>query len=694
MKIKNFKKITAMACACAVVTTAGILPASTVVHATTGWDANRYTTENPFEFPTDGSTKTLEAELATEYSDVCGTQWHLGTESIAGASAGKLVKNFEMSGNNCDSLKYAYTAAQTGCYHVTVRYRSGNVQNGFTVKEESGKVLPIKVTAGAGSVANFNQVEFDLDVMKTGAGTLILTADGSGGPQLDKFDITLTSTSSITAYTAENPYVFPSKVGASTTLEPEFGELTNDSSDDRDAYGGVYPLGIKAGAWCENRYYVDALNTHDTVKIPYTAEKAGTYKFTVFYRSGSNANGFAWSEESNKITSGSVTAGAQDGARETHTAEFEVKITTPGEGVLVLSGISGNAAPQTDKFQVEAVSLVSNVDKTTLNAAITEATKLVAQTETYTSASLAKLREALEVAEALKADDAAEQDAVDAAVTALNAAKEDLVEIAVESIAVTTQPTKVTYEREENLDTAGLVVTAYDNNNGSQVVTDYTVSELDSTTAGTKVITVTYKNLTTTFEVTVNESYVVKVNGQVYARGQYNDLVTITAEEKEGHTFAGWEDASGKVVSTKATYSFRLAGDRTFTSVYDKKVEVEAQAKMDNAYVASKNADRSGNVRFMGQIVVPKGYRVEECGVIWTGRNKTNMPELYTFDGNTFTAVGKKVAVKKYTCTYQFGVAVNNVPAGKTARGVVYAKLTNGTDTKYVFSEENSVTVK
>jgi len=37
---------------------------------------------------------------------------------------------------------------------------------------------------------------------------------------------------------------------------------------------------------------------------------------------------------------------------------------------------------------------------------------------------------------------------------------------------------------------------------------------------------------------------------------------------------------------------------------------------------------------------------------------------------------------------------VNNVPAGKTARGVVYAKLTNGTDTVYVFSGESSVTVK
>ena len=115
---------------------------------------------------------------------------------------------------------------------------------------------------------------------------------------------------------------------------------------------------------------------------------------------------------------------------------------------------------------------------------------------------------------------------------------------------------------------------------------------------------------------------------------------------------------------------------------------------MNNAFVVSKNANGSGNARFVGQIVVPEGYRIQECGVIWTGKNTTNMPNLYTSEGDTFTAIGKKIAAKSYTCKYQFSVTVNNVPAGKTARGVVYAKLTNGTDTVYVFSGESSVTVK
>ena len=336
--------------------------------------------------------------------------------------------------------------------------------------------------------------------------------------------------------------------------------------------------------------------------------------------------------------------------------------------------------------------LTTNVNKEALNTAIAEATELVTQTETYTSASLAELQKALDAAKTLAADDAAEQDAVNAAVEAINDAKTALVEIADERIEVT--GAKKEYQRGDKFDKTGLVVTVYDNNGGSREVTDYTVSGFDSSEAGTKEVTVTYNGLAETFEVTVLERYIVTVDGEVYTGGQYNDLVTVTAEEKAGQTFAGWKDASGKVVSTDATYSFRISGDVTLTSVYDEELKVEAQAKMNNAFVASKNANGSGNARFVGQIVVPEGYRIQECGVIWTGKNTTNMPNLYTAEGDTFTAIGKKVAAKSYTCKYQFSVTVNNVPAGKTARGVVYAKLTNGTDTVCVFSGESSVTVK
>ena len=369
-------------------------------------------------------------------------------------------------------------------------------------------------------------------------------------------------------------------------------------------------------------------------------------------------------------------------------AAYDAAVAVMNNAAATEEAVTAQVAALTKAYTV----LTTNVNKEALNTAIAEATELVTQTETYTSASLAELQKALDAAKTLAADDTAEQDAVNAAVEAINDAKTALVAIADERIEVT--GAKKEYQRGDEFDKTGLVVTVYDNNGGSREVTDYTVSGFDSSEAGTKEVTVTYKELTTTFTVQVNSRYIVTVDGKVYTGGQYNDLVTVTAEEKAGQIFAGWKDASGKVVSTDATYSFRISGDVTLTSVYDEELKVEAQAKMNNAFVASKNTNGSGNARFVGQIVVPEGYKIQECGVIWTGKNTTNMPNLYTSEGDTFTAIGKKIAAKSYTCKYQFSVTVNNVPAGKTARGVVYAKLTNGTDTVCVFSDESSVTVK
>ena len=313
----------------------------------------------------------------------------------------------------------------------------------------------------------------------------------------------------------------------------------------------------------------------------------------------------------------------------------------------------------------------------------------------YTSEKWAAYCAAYNAAVEVMNNAAATEEDVAAQVAALESAKAGLVQIKVTDMTVTA-PTKVVYERGDNFDTTGMVVTVTDNNGQTRelTATEYTVEGFDSATAGEKTVTVKYGELEKSFTVTVNACYIVTVDGKVYTNGQYNDLVTVTAEEKAGQTFAGWKDASGKVVSTDAEYSFRISGDVTLTSVYDEEVKVEAQAKMNNAFVVSKNTNGSGNARFVGQIVVPEGYRIQECGVIWTGKNTTNMPNLYTSEGDTFTAIGKKIAAKSYTCKYQFSVTVNNVPAGKTARGVVYAKLTNGTDTVCVFSDESSVTVK
>lgn len=71
------------------------------------------------------------------------------------------------------------------------------------------------------------------------------------------------------------------------------------------------------------------------------------------------------------------------------------------------------------------------------------------------------------------------------------------------SILVTTKPNKLIYLEGEALDTTGMVVTAYYDNNTSAPITSYSVSGYNST-RGTKTITVTYNGKTATFTVTVN----------------------------------------------------------------------------------------------------------------------------------------------------------------------------------------------
>jgi endo-1,4-beta-xylanase len=77
-----------------------------------------------------------------------------------------------------------------------------------------------------------------------------------------------------------------------------------------------------------------------------------------------------------------------------------------------------------------------------------------------------------------------------------------------ESIAVTTQPTKTQYNIGESLSTAGMVVTATYSDGSTEVVPSgnggYTTSGFSSTTAGNKTVTVSYGGKNTSFTVTVN----------------------------------------------------------------------------------------------------------------------------------------------------------------------------------------------
>ena len=60
------------------------------------------------------------------------------------------------------------------------------------------------------------------------------------------------------------------------------------------------------------------------------------------------------------------------------------------------------------------------------------------------------------------------------------------------------------------------------------------------------------------------------VNGEskFYAHGE---SVTVTAEDKEGKEFKGWQDESGKIVSTQKEYTFVVKDGMVLTAVYQDK---------------------------------------------------------------------------------------------------------------------------
>ena len=75
----------------------------------------------------------------------------------------------------------------------------------------------------------------------------------------------------------------------------------------------------------------------------------------------------------------------------------------------------------------------------------------------------------------------------------------------------------------------------------------------------------------------------VVINGEskFYAHGE---SVTVTAEDKEGKVFKGWQDETGKIVSTEKSYTFTVNGETTLSAVYKDKTsggEITPPAKKD-----------------------------------------------------------------------------------------------------------------
>lgn len=180
------------------------------------------------------------------------------------------------------------------------------------------------------------------------------------------------------SYTAENPFVFPSIVGETQTIEAELGQLKDDPSSNGNGET-KYPVEVKQIEGASGGKVVNSLNTNDTLSIPFTVERAGEYEVTLRYMSGSNENKVVWgsavaTEEGHPaepapgdsvpaspsdavesdgviIESGEANAGGADQSQ-FKTVTFTIKVKKPGASTLVFTGPTSNS-PRIDKLDIK-----------------------------------------------------------------------------------------------------------------------------------------------------------------------------------------------------------------------------------------------------------------------------------------------------------------------------------------------------
>ena len=196
-------------------------------------------------------------------------------------------------------------------------------------------------------------------------------------------------------YTAENPFELPTTKGTIKTLEAEHATTITEACGATE-----WRCEVNSEDWASNGKYINSLNKTstgaDSVAYAYNAPVAGTYKVTVTYRSGSDTNKLAWSEQGGKITASQVATpnSKVNNVLQAKTVEFNMVVTTAGAGTLVFTAPDGDS-PQTDKFDIELVKLADEADLTELQTAITNAEAILnaADKDKYSAAALVELQE-------------------------------------------------------------------------------------------------------------------------------------------------------------------------------------------------------------------------------------------------------------------------------------------------------------
>ena len=383
-----------------------------VIYDITVAEPEPYTEENPFLFPIEGQTATLQFELGEIYNDPSndGTGNWSTTVFYDEKNNATLIDSL----NYGDTLSVPFKAEYAGEYEVTLYYESGGPENKLSWTDEGGVVENGQQAAGHTDASVIRTVDFTMNVLKPGSSTLVFGAvDAKNAPRIDKLEITFAGV--VPSESDENialgKQAFASGSEADTT-QPE--NLTDGDTASRDSRWAC-PQGAQS-PWA----YVDLGYTYNvkTVKLFWETRKPTSYEIQIAADGADLEAEGAWE---------TVYTGDQPDEK-TETIVIDGEHTARYVRVLINSYVaqdpdSSGSWNNVSLYEIEVYGgLLVNFDA--LNDAL-EAAR-AADTEGKTDESVAALESAISAAEALLDDPDATQEQIDAAVVALNEAVEGL----------------------------------------------------------------------------------------------------------------------------------------------------------------------------------------------------------------------------------------------------------------------------
>lgn len=242
------------------------------------------------------------------------------------------------------------------------------------------------------------------------------------------------------------------------------------------------------------------------------------------------------------------------------------------------------------------------------------------------------------------------------------------------SISVATYPAKTSYFIGESLDLTGLTIKATYSNGATKIISeDYSVSGFDSSSAGTKTITVSFDGKTTTFTVTVKEpapkTYIIAYNANGGSGTMADTVMTVNTPQnlapnaftRAGYSFLGWSKDKNALSATyedkQLVNNLAASGTVTLYAVWKQNTVTDASAiRVDNTissvgqtvqipiYIENTKIMSAGlNVKFDPSVLKYKSYSDKAFELVQENTDNISKGELILVGANTSDLVNGKI---------------------------------------------------